>query len=105
MIYNFLFFGCAAQHVGSYFPDQGSNLCPLQWKCRVLTTGLPGNSPATFDWILDSVIFTLLGAGCFDMCINILELCSGSQSSYWNCLILSGITLKIHLSGPEKCLV
>ena len=23
---------------------QGSNLCPLQWKCRVLTTGLPGNS-------------------------------------------------------------
>ena len=26
------------------FPDQGSNLCSLQWKCRVLTTNLPGNS-------------------------------------------------------------
>ena len=26
-------------------PDQGSNLCPLQWKHRVLTTGSPGKSP------------------------------------------------------------
>ena len=25
------------------FPDQGSNLGLLQWKCGVLTTGLPGN--------------------------------------------------------------
>ena len=24
------------------FPSQGSNLCPLQGKCRVLTTGPPG---------------------------------------------------------------
>ena len=29
-----LFFG----HVGSYFPNQGSNLCPLHWKLAVLTT-------------------------------------------------------------------
>ena len=28
---------------GIQFPDKGSNLCPLQWKCRVLTTGQPGN--------------------------------------------------------------
>ena len=26
--------------MGSQFPDQGSNPCPLQWKHRVLTTGL-----------------------------------------------------------------
>ena len=26
-------------------PCQGLNLHPLQWKCRVLTTGLPGKSP------------------------------------------------------------
>ena len=26
------------------FPNQGSNLCPLQWKWRVLTTGPPGKS-------------------------------------------------------------
>ena len=36
-------FSCAAQHVGSRFLDQGSNLCCLQWKCRVLATGPPGN--------------------------------------------------------------
>ena len=28
----------------SQFPNQGLNLCPLQWKCRTLTTGLPGKS-------------------------------------------------------------
>jgi len=31
-------------HVGSQFPNQESNLCPLQWKHRVLTTGHPGKS-------------------------------------------------------------
>ena len=30
-------------HVGSQFPDQGSNLCPLHWKGGVLTTGGQGN--------------------------------------------------------------
>ena len=39
------FFGCTALHMGSYFPDQGSNPCPLQWKLGGLITGLPGNSP------------------------------------------------------------
>ena len=33
----FLFFGCATQYMGSYFPDQESNPCPLHWKHRVLT--------------------------------------------------------------------
>ena len=27
------------------FPDQGSNLSPLPWKCRVLIAGPPGKSP------------------------------------------------------------
>ena len=26
------------------FPEQGSSLCPLHWKCGVLTTGPPGKS-------------------------------------------------------------
>ena len=39
------FFGCAAQYVGTQFSDPGSNLCPLHWKCGVLTTGLPGKPP------------------------------------------------------------
>ena len=30
--------------VGSYFLDQRLNLCPLQWKSRVLTYGLPGKT-------------------------------------------------------------
>ena len=48
-IYLFIFkfyyiFGHTVWHAWSYFPDQGSNPCPLQWTCRILTTGLPGNS-------------------------------------------------------------
>ena len=34
--------------MGFKFLDQGSNPCPLQWKCRVLTTGPPGKSPSLF---------------------------------------------------------
>ena len=32
------------QHAGSSFLNQRTNLCPLQWKCGVLTTGLSGKS-------------------------------------------------------------
>ena len=32
------FFNLAAAQLGSYLPDQGCNLCTLQWKCEVLTT-------------------------------------------------------------------
>ena len=41
----FLLFGHTVQHMGSYFPNQASNPCPLQWKCSVLTTGPPRKSP------------------------------------------------------------
>ena len=36
------------------FPNQGWNLCPLQWKHAVLTTGPPGNS-----WCWQILITTL----------------------------------------------
>ena len=45
LIYQGFFFSCfvcTAQHVGSNFPHQGSNPCPLHWQHRVLTTGPPG---------------------------------------------------------------
>ena len=35
----FYFYGCTPQHVGSWFPNQGWNLCPLQWKHGALTSG------------------------------------------------------------------
>ena len=31
-------------HPGSYFPIQGLNMCPLQWKRRAVTTALPRKS-------------------------------------------------------------
>ena len=36
----FFFFGHSMWHAGSQIPDQGLNPCSLQWKCRVLPTGL-----------------------------------------------------------------
>ena len=38
------FFVLTMWHVGSYFPNQGLNLCPLLWKCEVFTAGPPGQS-------------------------------------------------------------
>ena len=40
-----LFFRPHVWLVGSYRPDQGSNLGPLWWKRGTLTTGLPGTPP------------------------------------------------------------
>lgn len=40
-------FGHGSKQVGSYFTDQGWNLCPLQWKWKhgVLTAEPPGKFP------------------------------------------------------------
>ena len=40
--------GFTPRHVGSYFPDQGGNPCPLRWKGGILTTGLPKKSLVAF---------------------------------------------------------
>ena len=45
MVHFISFFGCTMRRVGSSFPYQGLNLCPLHWERRVLTTGRPGISP------------------------------------------------------------
>ena len=36
--------GCTKWHCGILVPNQGQNPYLLQWKHRVLTTGLPGKS-------------------------------------------------------------
>ena len=43
LFFSLLFF-LVFLHMGSWFPDQGSNLCPPYWKHGVLTTGPPGKS-------------------------------------------------------------
>ena len=42
------FFGHIAQHVGSSLPNQGLNLCLLQWKWGALTPGPLGKSQGPF---------------------------------------------------------
>ena len=42
------YFILAPQHVGSQFPNQGSNSHGLHWRHGVLTTGLPGNALSIF---------------------------------------------------------
>ena len=41
----FFFLGRTTQHARSYFPTQGWNPCPPQWKLGDLTTGPPAKSP------------------------------------------------------------
>ena len=79
-IKNFYIFTWPHRHVESWFPDQESNLCPLHWKCRVLTTGSPEKSCIIHSWKtpLPSVtwycqeILTLncQGVGIWDRCSN-----------------------------------
>lgn len=52
--------------------------------------------PATFDWMSDIVNFTLLGAGCFDIPLNVVEFCSGMWLSYLDVICVT---------APEKSLV
>ena len=41
LYYYYYLFAHAVQHVGSYFPNQGSNPYTLHWKCRVFSSGSP----------------------------------------------------------------
>ena len=59
IIFSFFFFW--PHHVGSYFPNLISNLCPLHWEFRVLTTGRPGKShwwPFMYLFILSLCLLT-----------------------------------------------
>lgn len=41
------------------FPNQGSNLCPLHWKQRVLTMGPPGKAPVCMEICFYLGLYTL----------------------------------------------
>ena len=49
----------APQHVGSYFPNQGSNPHPLHWKGGFLTTGPPGKPQALYFQVNRVCLFAL----------------------------------------------
>ena len=48
---------------GIQFPDQGSNLGPLHWESRILTTVPPVKSLLQFFFFLDSLLCTLCKSG------------------------------------------
>ena len=64
-------------HVGSYFPDQGSNRHPLQWKRGVLTTGPPGNSPGMpfFFFLINLFIYLFMAALGLNCCALAFSSC------------------------------
>ena len=49
----FCFAGCTAWHVGSYFPDQGSNPRPLYWKAESQPLDRQGTAPAAASSFLN----------------------------------------------------
>ena len=55
-------FGHTPWLAGSHFPDQGLNPSPWQYKCRILITGLPGNSSVVgfFVFVLIFLIYLWL---------------------------------------------
>ena len=89
------FFFLAAWHIGSKFPDQGSNLCPLQWKCGALTTGLPGMSPNYLFFFLGCAGSSLLRVG-FSLVVA-----SGGYSSLWCVVFLLRWLLLLWSTGSR----
>ena len=70
VFYFSVLFVTLAQLIPFYFPDQGSNPVPWQWKQGVLTTGLPGNSLGVYHstsryWFLYCV---LVAQSCPTLC-------------------------------------
>ena len=62
---SFLFFVATPWHVGSWFPDQGSNSHPLQWQhweCGAFTTGPPESPSCGFLCPVCLHIFFFLSA-------------------------------------------
>ena len=53
--------------IGSYFPDQGSNPCPLQWKCNILTTGQPGKALSPISLIIVMPVDDMVAYYSFDL--------------------------------------
>ena len=49
------------RHVGSWFPDQGSNPCHLHWEHGVLSTGLPWKSVFTSCILVNIWVVSSLG--------------------------------------------
>ena len=56
----FAFCGHATWLTGSRFPNQGLNPGAQQWKCGILTTGPPGNTPLPFFPFVINVFFFFL---------------------------------------------
>ena len=56
----FIYFGHTTWHAGLSSPDQGLNLCLLQWQCGFLITGPPGKS-LTFILDLSGIKLSILG--------------------------------------------
>ena len=104
-IAHFFFFGCARQLVWSYFPDQGLNPGPRQWKPRVLTTGLPRNFPwylkeKNLVFFLDlSALFTfqspLITAPC--TCPGVIVVLSGRDQMTCACFNFSKIEILVFI--------
>ena len=73
MLFGLFGFDCVEWHMGSLFLDQRLTPSPLQWKCRVLTTGRPGKSPWHVDSFEVKVMETLWGQEKLLPFLNYLE--------------------------------
>lgn len=78
------------------FPNKGSNLCPLQWKYRVLTKGPPGKPEGPLlrkDWQVP-----LCGRRLFHACVCVYVCCACVIEGLW--VIIE--SLLSHLKGSPR---
>ena len=74
--------------LGSQFPNQGSDLCPLQGKYQVLTPGPPGKSPTAPFWKKSFQLFKAAPASLTRLHQDIKPLCMPALKFFCADLIL-----------------
>ena len=73
-------------HAGSYFLDQGSIPCPLEWKNGFLTTGLPGKAQSLHFLSFLLTFFTCIWTHCCPSFCRSLPSASFPISEWYHCL-------------------
>ena len=94
ILFIFIFLAAPRGLAGSWFPDQGLNLGPRQWKPGILTIGPPGNSVL---FVFQNTLHVIVQAGKLGGVLDLLFLSGLSHP------IIGSLVLPLnHVGGQKK---
>ena len=99
-------FGHTPRLAGSHFSDQGLNPSPWQCKCRILTTGPPGNS-SVVGFLVFVLILSLAGNCVAALGLSLAVTSRGSSltAGHGLCIVVASLIVKHGLHGAQASVV